>query len=380
MTDLTFQDAGTLMSEDREDGHLAALCLAVLVSFAIHCAMLFFLPGQQDSGVANFGQGGTVISLGPSGREAGGEVATAEGDPDAPEEVAASELQAVEAFESTEAIDAEELTPVLEADLLREQEALDSPEIHQPEPAEQPALAEAVELEPDASTISEPLLTDTDEIQTAEVVPVQEDLTQAAASIAPPVPKRRPLIEKKIPPPALQKTEKVAAPRKNKQLRKTLSAAEPTQDAKSQDAVEQVKKGSAEGQDATASENQVAGEGGRSGHSGQSEIGQGDNTPGGGRPGADSDYYKQVLAWLEKHKRYPRRSKLRNEEGVVLLHFVVTRDGSVTLFSIKESSGHKRLDKEALGMIERAQPLPAMPGDMRQAKLDLVIPVKFQLR
>jgi protein TonB len=31
-------------------------------------------------------------------------------------------------------------------------------------------------------------------------------------------------------------------------------------------------------------------------------------------------------------------------------------------------------------MIERAQPLPSMPDDMRRARLELVVPVRFFLR
>ncbi len=31
-------------------------------------------------------------------------------------------------------------------------------------------------------------------------------------------------------------------------------------------------------------------------------------------------------------------------------------------------------------MIERAQPLPRMPDDMKQAELELVVPVQFFLR
>lgn len=33
-------------------------------------------------------------------------------------------------------------------------------------------------------------------------------------------------------------------------------------------------------------------------------------------------------AWLERHKRYPRRARLRHLQGTALLHFTMDREGS----------------------------------------------------
>src|SRR3546814_21089932 len=40
---------------------------------------------------------------------------------------------------------------------------------------------------------------------------------------------------------------------------------------------------------------------------------------GGGAPGAFVDYKAQLYAWLDKHKEYPRRARLRRQEGTALL-------------------------------------------------------------
>lgn len=197
----------------------------------------------------------------------------------------------------------------------------------------------------------------------------------ASKVAAPPFPKRRPEEIKTPSAEAPPKAAIAATPRK--------PVHQETREPVTESAVTQRKPSRAKATDGDTSSpptNQIAGEGGRSAESGLSEAGQGDNSVGDGAPGADSDYYREVLAWLEKHKRYPRRSKLRNEQGVVLLHFVVSRDGMVTISTIKKSSGHKRLDTEAMGMIERAQPLPAIPDGMRRAKLDLVVRVEFHLQ
>jgi protein TonB len=38
------------------------------------------------------------------------------------------------------------------------------------------------------------------------------------------------------------------------------------------------------------------------------------------------------------------------------------------------------LDAEALALVQRAQPLPPLPPEMEQATIELVVPLRFQLR
>lgn len=99
-----------------------------------------------------------------------------------------------------------------------------------------------------------------------------------------------------------------------------------------------------------------------------------------GRPGADADYFAVILAWLEKHKEYPRQSQLRRQQGTAVLHFELDRHGRVLSYRIRTSSGFPELDREVEAMIKRAEPLPPMPADMVQARLELLVPVQFRLR
>lgn len=64
----------------------------------------------------------------------------------------------------------------------------------------------------------------------------------------------------------------------------------------------------------------------------------------------------------------------------MLLYFVVDREGHVLDYRIEQSAGHAALDEEVQKMIERAQPLPAMPDTMDKETLELVVPVQFFLR
>jgi len=98
------------------------------------------------------------------------------------------------------------------------------------------------------------------------------------------------------------------------------------------------------------------------------------------RPGADADYLATLLAWLEKHKEYPREAQRRRQQGTAILYFELDRQGRVLNYRIKTSSGFAELDREVEAMIRRAEPLPPMPADMTQAKLELQVPVQFRLR
>ena len=91
-------------------------------------------------------------------------------------------------------------------------------------------------------------------------------------------------------------------------------------------------------------------------------------------------FQQRLLAHLERHKRYPHASRRRGEEGVVYLRFVMDRAGEVLDCRILRSSGVAQLDDEVLAMIRRAEPLPRIPDEIPQSKLDLVVPVKFELR
>jgi protein TonB len=87
----------------------------------------------------------------------------------------------------------------------------------------------------------------------------------------------------------------------------------------------------------------------------------------------------RLLAQLNRYKQYPHAARAAHIEGVVMLHFVMDADGKVLSFEIAKSSGRPVLDAEALALIQRAQPLPALPPDFPTRTLDAVVPVEFSL-
>ncbi|HEU0096519.1 MAG TPA: energy transducer TonB [Rhizomicrobium sp.] len=87
----------------------------------------------------------------------------------------------------------------------------------------------------------------------------------------------------------------------------------------------------------------------------------------------------RLLGQLNRFKQYPRSARQAHIEGVVQLHFVMDAEGKVLSFEIAKSSGRPILDAEALALIQRAQPLPALPADYPTRTLDAIVPIEFYL-
>lgn len=95
--------------------------------------------------------------------------------------------------------------------------------------------------------------------------------------------------------------------------------------------------------------------------------------------GGASSYAARVRAWLLAHKRYPRRSRLHREEGVVRLRFVLDRAGHLLDGALVAPSDHVALDAEALAMLRRAVPYPLPPGDLRGDRIEIAAAIAFEL-
>jgi protein TonB len=95
---------------------------------------------------------------------------------------------------------------------------------------------------------------------------------------------------------------------------------------------------------------------------------------------AVATWQSRLLAHLTRFKRYPPTAQMRREQGVALLRFRMTPAGQVVSFKLERSSGHALLDQETLDLIQRAQPLPALPNDMPQQPIELVVPLRYELR
>ncbi|MGV1683495.1 energy transducer TonB [Sphingopyxis sp. NJF-3] len=87
-----------------------------------------------------------------------------------------------------------------------------------------------------------------------------------------------------------------------------------------------------------------------------------------------------VLAALHRAKRYPRAARRNGDEGTSWIRFVIDRRGRVRSAALHRSSGIASLDREALALPARAQPLPRPPKTVTGSRIELVVPIEFFLR
>ena len=95
---------------------------------------------------------------------------------------------------------------------------------------------------------------------------------------------------------------------------------------------------------------------------------------------ATARYEQLLVAWLEKHKEYPRRAKRMRIQGEAVLRILINRSGETQQVTLEQRTGNRLLDKAALDMAQRANPFPPMPDDDPRQDLEFMVPVAFLLR
>lgn len=95
---------------------------------------------------------------------------------------------------------------------------------------------------------------------------------------------------------------------------------------------------------------------------------------------ATQTWQGRLLAHLERRKRYPAEARARRLQGVTHVRFTMDRQGRVLAAAVERGSGHVALDREALALLQRAQPLPAPPAETPGERITLTVPVEFFTR
>ncbi|WP_426505722.1 TonB family protein [Serratia proteamaculans] len=88
----------------------------------------------------------------------------------------------------------------------------------------------------------------------------------------------------------------------------------------------------------------------------------------------------RVKGMLNRIKRYPPDAQRRRRTGMPQVSFSVDAQGRVFDLTLHALSGTASLDREALAVVMRAQPLPPPPVEMlRQGKVQVTMPIDFNL-
>jgi protein TonB len=94
-------------------------------------------------------------------------------------------------------------------------------------------------------------------------------------------------------------------------------------------------------------------------------------------PNSAARWHSELVAHIERYKRYPIEARVRDEEGIARIAFTLDREGHLLSSRIVRSSGSAALDRETLEMLARAQPMPRPPADARD--LSFTLPVRFNI-
>lgn len=97
-------------------------------------------------------------------------------------------------------------------------------------------------------------------------------------------------------------------------------------------------------------------------------------------PSALPNWKSELVARLERAKRYPPEAQTRGEHGVAQLAFSVDRSGGVHHAHIARSSGSSLLDSATLAMVARAAPLPPPPSEMAGRQIAVSVPIRYDAR
>ena len=90
------------------------------------------------------------------------------------------------------------------------------------------------------------------------------------------------------------------------------------------------------------------------------------------------NWTSQIVALLERNKRYPPAAHARGEHGVAEVFFTLDRSGHLVDSKVMRSSGAASLNAEALALLQRAQPFPPPPLEMAGSQVNLTVPIRFK--
>ena len=89
-------------------------------------------------------------------------------------------------------------------------------------------------------------------------------------------------------------------------------------------------------------------------------------------------WQKELIAHLDKHKRYPAARSQKSAE--IVIGFALDRMGHVLSTSIVKGSGDAAFDEAALAMVRRSDPVPQPPPLVADEGLSFTLPVIFRIK
>lgn len=93
-----------------------------------------------------------------------------------------------------------------------------------------------------------------------------------------------------------------------------------------------------------------------------------------------SRYTQMISLWIQKFKIYPEEARAKGLKGSTVVRIRIDRRGNIHYYALERSTGIELLDRAAIDMIRRANPVPSVPNDYPAGEsFEFLIPVNFSL-
>jgi len=92
-----------------------------------------------------------------------------------------------------------------------------------------------------------------------------------------------------------------------------------------------------------------------------------------------SGYLAALRSAIAANKYYPDSARRRQEEGTVLIAFVLEADGLIHQVRIDTGSGFAAIDAAAVAAVERLGRFQPIPRELQRARWELKVPISFAI-
>lgn len=92
---------------------------------------------------------------------------------------------------------------------------------------------------------------------------------------------------------------------------------------------------------------------------------------------AMSDWREAVVKKVLENQTYPRSAVAQEIEGRAIVLLMINPDGSIKDHNVLQATGEIVLDREIPKIVQRSNPLPALPAG--EAETTLVVPLTWSL-
>lgn len=93
----------------------------------------------------------------------------------------------------------------------------------------------------------------------------------------------------------------------------------------------------------------------------------------------EREYRLNLSREARKFKQYPQEARERAWEGVVVVLVAMSLGATIPVVTLKHSSGHDELDRQALEMMQAATKQAALPLGMQGRRFEISLPIEYRL-